>query len=375
LTGNGKELQSGTFAAPDLAPYATTNLAVPVKAFTPAPGVEYFLEISFRLQHDLPWAKQGHELAWDQFKLPDSTPALIATGKPAQLKLKETATQAVVSGKNFAATFDKQAGTLASLKFKGVELIQSPLRPDFWRAPTDNDRGRWQNTQNLWREAHQDAKLTGCVVTANANSSAVVIVATFSLPKIEANWITRYEVSGNGEIGVTASFEPGKTNLAKLTRFGMQMILPAGFDHVEWFGPGPQETYSDRKDAKVGRYSGLVRDQFYVHYTKPGESGNKVEVRWLALTNKKGVGLLATGQPFLSVNALPYTTDDLQNVRHAYQIPVRDFTVLNLDGQQQGLGGDDSWGAWPHAPYLIPCEPASYSFRLRPIGNGDLPNR
>jgi beta-galactosidase len=371
LTGNGKELQSGSFAAPDLKPYATTNLVVPVKAFKAKPGVEYFLELSFRLKCDLPWARQGHELAWDQFKLPDAAPAT-ATGKPAKLKWQEDAGQVVIRGKNFTATFDKKTGTLASLKTKGVELIESPLRPDFWRAPTDNDRGRWQNTQDIWRTAHKDAALTSCVVTPQADGRAVAVVATFSLPKVEAQWTTRYTVSGNGEIAVAVNFEPGKAKLPALPRFGMQMILPAGFDHLEWFGLGPQETYSDRADAKVGRYSGSVQNQFYPHYTKPGESGNKTEVRWVALTNKDGVGLLACGQPFLSANALPYNTDDLQNVRHAYQIPVHPYTVLNLDGKQQGLGGDDSWGAWPHAPYMIPSVSSSYGFKLRPISQEDL---
>ena len=372
LTGNGQLLQSGSLPAPDLAPYDTAVLTVPLKKFTAAPGVEYFLEVSFTLLHDLPWAKKGHELAWDQFALPDSTPAL-AAGKPGKLKLKETATQAVVVGKGFTATFDKQVGTLASLKFQGEELIQYPLRPDFWRAPTDNDRGRWQNTQKVWRDAHVGATLTSCQVTPQPGKTAVEIVATFNLPKVTASWTTRYLVSGNGEITVTATFTPGQTNLAKLPRFGMQMVMPAGFDHIAWFGPGPQETYSDRKDAKIGRYSGLVRDQFYVHYVEPGESGNKVDVRWVTLTNQKGVGLLATGQPFLSVNALPHLTGDLENAKHAYQLPARDFTVVNLDGQQEGLGGDDSWGAWPHPPYLISCQPATYSFRLRPF-SGSQPN-
>jgi beta-galactosidase len=149
--------------------------------------------------------------------------------------------------------------------------------------------------------------------------------------------------------------------------------MPAGFDRIEWFGPGLQETYCDRKDAKVGIYGGAVCDQFYSDYVIPGESGNKVDVRWAALTNAKGVGLLAIGAPLLSVNALHHTTDDLQNALHPYQLPHRDVTVLNLDGRQQGLGGDTTWGdkAWPHEPYRIPCSPQSYQFRLRPIAAGE----
>ena len=188
-----------------------------------------------------------------------------------------------------------------------------------------------------------------------------------ALPGAKASWQTTYTVKGDGEIIVAAEFKPASSGLPKLPRLGMQMILPAGFDRITWFGPGPQETYCDRKDAKVGRYSGTVGQQLYPHYTEPGETGNKVDVRWVALTNQKGVGLMVTGAPLLSVNALPYTTADLQSAKHPYQLAARDFTVLNLDWKQQGVGGDDSWGAWPHEPYLIPYAAQAYTFHLRPI--------
>jgi beta-galactosidase len=138
-------------------------------------------------------------------------------------------------------------------------------------------------------------------------------------------------------------------------------------------GLGPQETYCDRKDAKIGLYSGAVKDQFYNEYVIPGESGNKVDVRWLALTNSKGVGLLAIGSPVLSINAMKFTTEDIEKSSYPYQLPVRDITVLNLDFKQEGMGGDTSWGnkAWPHKPYLIPAETQSYQFRLRPIAEGE----
>ena len=388
LTGDGKLLQSGKMAAPDLAPYATTTLAVPVKPFTPAPGVEYFLELSFRLKHDTLWAKAGHELAWDQFKLPDAAPsATVSVADLPDLKLTQGGGKAVISGKDFVATFDAQNGALASLKFNGAELIESPLRPDFWRAPTDNERGRHNEQipsegdgsqdarsrfqpQGIWRKAHEGAVLEQFSAQALTDHEVVVTVR-HSLPVVKATWTTTYTVLGDGEIQVAAQFDPADPKLPYLPRLGMQMMLPAGFERIAWFGPGPQETYCDRNDAKVDRYSGPMTGQFYEGYVKPGDSGNKVDVRWAALTNKKGVGLLVIGEPQLSVNALPYTTDDLQNATHPYQLPDHDFTVLNLDWKSQGLGGDTSWGAWPHEPYLIPCAAQGYRFRLRPIGKRD----
>jgi beta-galactosidase len=153
----------------------------------------------------------------------------------------------------------------------------------------------------------------------------------------------------------------------------MQMALPAGFERITWLGPGPQETYSDRKDSRVGVYSGTVNEQFYADYVEPGETGNKADVRWVALTDKNGAGLLAVGMPLLSVNALHYGTEDLNAGKHAFELPRRDFITLNLDWKQQGVGGDNSWGAWPHDEFLIPCAEQSYKFRLHPLSAGEDP--
>jgi beta-galactosidase len=182
-------------------------------------------------------------------------------------------------------------------------------------------------------------------------------------------------VYGSGDIAVKIHFSPAKTDLPKMVRFGMQMALPAGFEKIAWLGPGPQESYADRKDAKVGMYQGTVSEQFYADYTEPGESGNKADARWLALMNNKGIGLLAVGQPLLSANALHYGTEDMNAGKHAFELPRRDFVTLNLDLRQQGVGGDDSWGAWPHEEFLIPCQERTYSFRLRPFSQGEKPEK
>lgn len=377
LTADGRELARGDLAPLDLAPHGSQEVTFHAKPFNSAPGVEYFLELSFRLKRDEPWAKRGHEIAWDQFKLPDATPAPAMTlASSAKLALTQTDSQAVVRGKEFVVQFDKRAGTLASLKFKGTELIQAPLRPDFWRAPTDNDRGRdMTKSQGIWRTAHEGAELQEFAL--DENGTVVVVKTKHRLPKADAGWTTVYTVLPTGDIQVEATFAPGKTDLPKLPRLGMQMVMPAGFERMTWLGPGPQETYIDRKDARVGLYGGTVREQFYGDYVEPGESGNKVDVRWVALTNQKGIGLLAVSPPsqFLSVNALHHTTDDLQSAEHPHEMPKRDFVVLNLDGKQQGVGGDDSWGAWPHDEFLIPCAPQSYRFRLRPLAPGDQPGK
>jgi beta-galactosidase len=369
LTCEGETLQKGLLPELNLAPGGTLRVTPPLKAFAPKPGAEYFLEVDFFLSRDLPWAKAGHSLAWDQFKLPVSTaaPVVSLAGYP-ELKKTETAAQVSVTGKDFEILFDKAQGTLKSWRFKGTELIDSPLRPDFWRAPTDNDRGRdMVKSQGIWRTAAQDGKLTSFAVQPKPEVHGLVVAVAHALPKVDAVWETDYTVYPNGDVVVSAHFKPAKTDLPKLPRVGMRMTLPAGFEKITWLGPGPQETYADRKDAKVGLYRGTVDEQFYLDYTEPGETGNKTDTRWVALTGSKGVGLLAVGMPRLSVNALHYTSDDLQSGAHPYELPYRDQVVLNLDLVQQGAGGDDSWGAWPHPEYLPACQEYRYQFRLSPF--------
>jgi len=368
LKADGEEIQSGKLGDLDIAPRATKFIAIPVAAFQPRPGVEYFIELSFALKTDLPWAKAGHEIAWDEFKLPGAVPAAhFSTEKMPPVKWIAGARVSRVAGANFEIIFDNRTGAMKSWLVNGAELIDSPLRPDFWRAQTDNDRGRNElKSQGVWRYAHQDAQLRSF---AGANrGDHIEIQAEVALPRAGgAVWRTTYEVYGSGDVVVTAAFSPVKTDLPRLPRLGMQMTLPAGFERITWLGPGPQETYSDRKDSRVGVYSGTVNEQFYADYTEPGETGNKADVRWVALTDSRGVGLLAVGMPWLSVNALHYGTEDLNAGKHAFQLPRRDFITLNLDWKQQGVGGDNSWGAWPHDGFLIPCAEQSYRFRLHPL--------
>lgn len=369
LTGDGIELQSGTLPAPDLAPHAAAELTIPVKPFVPRLGVEYFLDVSFHLRRGNAWAKPGHEIAWDQFKLPDAATAVAADTQQPPLKTAQTDSSVTVSGAGFTAVFNRQRGTLASLKCKGTELIRSPLRPNFWRAQTDNDRGRdMKSSQGVWQHAHEAAELTR-FETAVAGTNCVRISTTHKLPGVDAIWDTHYTVIGSGDIVVEAHFKPGRNDLPKLPRLGMQMELPAGFEQATWFGPGPEETYCDRLDARVGLYSGSVSEQFYQDYVEPGETGNKTNARWIALSNGK-VGLLAVGLPLLSTSALHYGTDDLNAAIHPFQLPRRDCVTLNLDLAQQGVGGDTSWGAWPHPQFLIPCKEYAYRFRLRPVKAG-----
>ncbi len=230
------------------------------------------------------------------------------------------------------------------------------------------------NRLGAWRRAGQDRKVGK--VTAEQISSQVVRVTANAVLSIgqDCKYTTTYTVFGDGEVIVAASFEPGTGRLPDLPRFGMQMAIPGEFDTMSWFGRGPQESYWDRKTGSaVGLYSGPVSEQVHP-YVRPQETGNKTDVRWVALTNKEGVGLLAIGMPLLNASAWPFTMDDLEKATHVNELPQRETITVNLDYQQMGVGGDDSWGARPHPEYTLPGGPYSYQFRLRPYSTkmGDI---
>jgi beta-galactosidase len=374
LTGDGKGLQSGSLVIPPLTPHAAAEVALPVKAFKARPGVEYFVEVSFRLKNSTELIKAGHEIAWDQFKLPDAAPAMAAKRSGKSLKVAATSSGFKISGAKFTIVLDQTNG-LVSWNTRGTELIRTPLQPSFWRASTDNDRGREiEKSQGLWHKA--DLKFAASSFNVTPGPGHVEATVGWSLPGAsDATWTTTYQIYNDGDVLVSADFHPAQTNLPTLPRLGLQMTLPPGFERVAWLGPGPEETYSDRKGARVGLYSGTVDGQFYPHYTEPGETGNKADARWIALANEKGVGLLVVGRPLLSANALHYGTADLNAGKHAFELPRRDYTVLNLDLMQMGVGGDNSWGAWPHREFLIPCQDYHYEFLLHPLASGDQPEK
>jgi len=396
MTVDDQVLQSGRLPRMSLASHAEQQVTVPFERPQLKPGAEYWLKITSTLADDTSWADRGHVLAWDQYKLPfDVPPVAEANTEDMQsLKLKESAKAVKISGKNFTLTIGKQTGAIESFKFKGKELIATPLIPNFWRVPTDNDiECKWDPTfrfpaggmpirSAIWRNAGQN-RTVNSVIAEQSKPHLVRITTEAVLPAGGSDYKCIYTIYGSGDVIVESSMKP-KGELANLPRFGMQMAMPGRFNTLTWYGRGPHETYSDRKTgAAVGIYSGSVEDQIH-DYVRPQENGNKVDVRWLTLTDKDGLGLLAVGMPLLSVSAWPYTMQDLEDAKHINELPRRDTITVNLDYKQMGVGGDD--GGWrkdrsrPHKEFRLPPRPYSYKFRLRPystkMGNmNDLARR
>ncbi|MFG2804609.1 glycoside hydrolase family 2 TIM barrel-domain containing protein [Streptomyces massasporeus] len=375
LVADGEVVQRGRLTRDQLnvAPLGSKDIRIPVRLpAKPAPGTEYFLQLSFTTKEATPWAKAGFEVAKQQLALDAGSPAV----KPAPLRgvpaLSHTDGDKTVSvkGRGFAVTVDKAAGTITSYEAGGTRLLTSGPVPNFWRAPTDNDRGNGQHTRNqTWRDAGAKRKVTDVRVRP-LDDRAVEVTVTGTLPTAtESTYSTTYTVLGNGEIKVDNTLHPGAASLPYIPEVGTLLFLPRSLDRLHYYGRGPEENMWDRNNATdVGLHSGTVSGQ-WTSYLRPQENGNKTDVRWAALTDGRGRGLLVTGEPLLEVNASHFTPEDLSvGARHDYQLTPRDAVVLRLNHRQMGVGGDNSWGAHTHDEFkLLANRDYAYSYRLRPL--------
>jgi beta-galactosidase len=353
----------------NIKPGESKTAAIAFKPITPAAGVEYFLNISFTLKDKHLWAPAGHEVAWQQFKLPiEASPVTADAAAMSPLEITNTDDVIQVAGKDFTVTVDRKTGFLSSMKYQGVELIQEPLTPDFWRAPNDNDKGNGMPKRcAVWKTAMQSWKPT-MIKAVPVSRYEVGIRTVARIEAVGADYILDYRIYGDGVVVVGVRSQAGANGLPEMPRFGMRLAMPQGFENIRWLGRGPQETYSDRCDARVDVYESTVDKQYFETYSEPTESGNKVDVRWMALTNDKGIGLLAVGMPALSANALHYRAEDIEGPRHLYEVPRKDAIYWNIDWKQMGLGGDNSWGARPHSEFIIPGgQKCAYMFYLCPV--------
>ena len=281
LEENGQQIQNGTLPAPNIAAGDTMSIAVPFSKPTLKAGAEYFLTINFKLKQDEKWAKKGHVVAWEQFKIPFVVPAQPAADFKSygSISLSEKDSDATITGDNFEIAFDKTSGLLTSYKVKGEQMILSPLKPNFWRPLTDNDikGARVQEHQAVWKTAMENAEVKDFTVTKISDNRALVSTSLW-LPNINGSYDLSYEVYGNGEIKVTAAMQPAD-GLPEIPRFGMQMSVPATLDKWSWYGQGPHENYNDRQlSAAVGSYEASVSKDFF-HYVYPQESNNRIGVQ------------------------------------------------------------------------------------------------
>ena len=331
---------------------------------------EFALTLSFRLKEDCIWAEAGHEIAFGQYVFPMVKKACSCTEPLTVIRGKANVG---VRGRNFSAQFSALQPGLTSYVFAGEELIQAIPKPNFWRAPTDNDVG------SLMPQRYAQWKIASLYVTAKdegiqdlypaveEHAHSVTVTYRYFMPTSpKSSCRVSYEVFGDGTVRTTLSYQavPG---LPDMPEFGMIFKFDADYNRIRWYGLGPEETYVDRlQGAKLGIWDKTVEENL-ARYPVPQESGNHCGVRWLELTDRRGRGVEFSGED-LSVNVLPWTPHEIENAAHAHELPPVHYSVVRVAMQQMGIGGDDSWGAKTHPEYLLPeGQDLTFSFCFRGI--------
>ncbi|MCU0458315.1 MAG: DUF4981 domain-containing protein [Bacteroidales bacterium] len=386
VLADGVLFSSGHLNQLNLEPGDSATVEIPYGEIVPASGTEYHLNLFVSRADEWGIVPQDHMYASEQMLLPVKAEA--ASPAEENLALLDTRTEGsdlIIAGENSEIVFDMAAGVMKSYRVGGQEMILSGMRPDFWRAPTDNDYGNGMEKRNApWREAGAKAVMKSAHISQPGLGSAGVKF-TFEIPgttgtKI-ADLVTEYTVHSGGVVDVSFHFTKTDLNLEEIPRVGMQMLLPGRYTDLVWFGRGPHENYTDRKtSAFAGVYESSVADQ-YVPYVRPQENGYRTDTRWLNITDGNGRGVRFEGKPIFSFAAMNYLHEDFESPgslsgyrpdarlvnRHISDVIPRDLVRVNIDYGQMGVGGDDSWGARTHPEYCLLEKEYRYSFRMVPL--------
>ncbi|WP_423140770.1 glycoside hydrolase family 2 TIM barrel-domain containing protein [Parablastomonas sp. CN1-191] len=376
---DGRTVASGSLPDPHADPHGTAVIALPPEAVRTDGKGEAFLTVEATARPGaIPLVDASAVVAWEQFPL-GTAPAVGAPqgrGRPALADNGATVTVTTTAGGAF--TFDRGSGELTGWRHQGRDLLVAGIVPNLWRAPTDNDAGgSWMlKTSRIWKTALASRKLTAFAVARTATGRTVHTV--YRLGGDIADFAIDYAVGNDGSLAVAARLDPRKDKLPILPRVGTNMQFKGAFSHLEWFGRGPHENYWDRKTgAAVARYASTVAEQYH-DYSRPQETGNKSDVRWFALRDGQGNGLLVTGDGLLHFSALPVLQSDLDHDRrrgvphrHGGDVTFRDLVSVNVDHLQMGVGGINSWGALPLPQYRIPAAPYAWSIRIVPLAPGE----
>ena len=375
---NGRVMRSGRVEDLKVAPQQSATLTLPVGRY--CQHAEWLLNVSYKLKANEGLLTAGHTVARDQLVLNPYKPSTQAFANQAgsneqivEPTIRDNDTRyLIVTGEDFRIEFNKENGLLCFYEADGLSYLKegSVLKPNFWRAPTDNDFGA--NLQNLYRAwLNPELKLTS--LDQRTENGLAIVEARYDIPAVKGQLALTYVINNRGAIQVTQQLKADKSaKVSDLFRFGMQLQMPRSFETLEYYGRGPVENYADRNhNTFLGRYRQSVDSQFYP-YVRPQETGNKTDLRWWRVLDIGGNGLEIRAEVPFSASALHYTIESLDEgtrkiQRHSNEIEQADLTNVLIDKVQMGLGCIDSWGALPLKQYRLPYQDYSFTFTLTPV--------
>jgi beta-galactosidase len=385
IKGNGIVVKKGNIQGVNLKPGITSDFAVET-GFEQQPGVEYFMNLYATLKEDDGLTGAGTILASEQFLLPSSGQLTVKNREKKEVSMESSPDHIHVKSGDLNVVFNRLNGEISQYRWRGKEMMEQGPVPDLWRGPTDNDFGNnMHQWASIWREAGKKRVVRD--VHAGIEGNLAKVVFHFDLLDMEndqtiATYSSTYTIDGASNTTVWNHFTGTSENLPKIPRFGMNLIMPRQYDQMTWLGRGPHESYWDRNSsAFVDLHTGPVADQYFP-YIRPQENGNKTDVRWVAITNDNGEGILFKGMQLLSVSAHHNLREDFESPgrtdgrgrsgeivrnRHITDVKSRELTSVNIDFRQMGVGGDNSWGAHTHDRYSLKDNEYSYGFMIIPL--------
>ena len=412
VTANSKVVRRGKMTL-DVAPQQSADITIPVDGLKPRAGVEYFVNFRMVSVHDAPLVPAGHEMAREQFRLPIEPLATVVKTQGPALTTTHQGNLYTVRSSRVQFVFDKAQGAVTSYKVGNTEYFDDGfgIRPNFWRAPNDNDYGNGAPKRlQVWKQSSTDFNVVNVDVTEQSDCTVLradyllaagnLYILTYTIypsgvVKVDAHFTstdlneTLVEMS---EATRTATFSPGREQMRaeaqkiEVPRIGVRFRMPASMERVSYFGRGPEENYIDRRaGSMIGEYHTTASDMYFA-YVRPQENGHRTDVRRLSLLNKSGKGLTVLSDSVFEFNALPHALENfdseeavqrpyqwqnysqqeidgrdeakakdvLRRMHHTNDVVTSQFVEVCLDWRQQGVGGYDSWGSRPEAKHQIP---------------------
>ena len=348
---------------------------------------EITVNFAFASDGSQPLVDKGQVMARQQFIINDykfdKVPAAVAeeataknakTQKASNIEVEETNAYVKVSAERMTVTVGKHTGMIDYLDVDGEPMLKfrESMKPEFWRAPTDNDYGAsMQKEMKVWRNPTMNLKSFNKTIGNNN----VVLTATFEMPEVKAQLELTYNINAAGEVVVTEKMTTDKeAKVADLFRYGMQLQMPAAYSKLEYYGRGPEENYIDRHaSAFIGKYESNVKDEYY-SYIRPQESGNHTDIRYFSIfnpTSGKGITFEAFGE--MECSAIPYLVEDLDAGdeknhswgQHSGDLVDKGLVQLHIQQRQYGLGCIDSWMTKPMEKYRMHYADREFSFKIK----------
>ncbi|MCR5713733.1 MAG: DUF4981 domain-containing protein [Bacteroidales bacterium] len=401
LVVDGEPVQHGFIQDLNVAPQAKSAVQLGYNLSDLPKGHETLLNVYYKLKKAKQLLPAGFMVAKEQFTISEYDAFGADIAETGRVGVYENVSQVQLMAEETTVTFNKNTGWIEFIDMNGMPLLEPgyALKPNFWRAPTDNDMGAsLQNQYRVWLAPDMNLK----TLTVDTTAQNVLVTAVYDMPSVYATLTMTYEMNSLGALRITEAMQADSTAKAQssrrggfgmgfgmgggqnaqnaeprrivpnMFRFGLRMVMPKQFDRIVYYGRGPEENYIDRHGfTDIGLYEQLVKDQYY-GYIRPQESGTKTDIRWWKVTDIDGRGLMLQSDLPFSASALNYLMEDLddgteKDQRHSGELVPRDLTDVCFDFRQMGLGCVNSWGALPFPQYMMPYDDYTFNVVMTPV--------